>query len=57
MRVVKVLGSSEGRCRLTGLTGFGGNQFPTLVLYPNIFCDQLDSEAGDLHLPRETAAL
>ena len=42
VRIVKVLGSSEGRCRLTGLKGFGGNQFPTLVLYPNIFCDRLD---------------
>ena len=41
VRVVKLVGSSEGRCRLTGLKGFGGNQFPTLVLYPNIFCDRL----------------
>ena len=24
------------------MTGFGGNQFPTIVLYPNIFCDRLD---------------
>jgi hypothetical protein len=43
-RIVKVLGSSTGRCVLTGLSGFGGNQFPTLVLYPNIFCDRLDLE-------------
>ena len=42
VRVLKVLGSSVGRCVLTGLSGFGGNQFPTLVLYPNIFCDRLD---------------
>ena len=42
VRVVKVIGSSEGNCTLTGLTGFGGNQFPTIVLYPNIFCDNLD---------------
>ena len=42
VRILKVLGSTEGRCNLTGLTGFGGNQFPTIVLYPNIFCDQLD---------------
>jgi len=41
-RIVKVIGSSAGRCVLTGLSGFGGNQFPTLVLYPNIFCDRLD---------------
>jgi hypothetical protein len=40
-RIVKVLGSTVGRCVLTGLTGFGGNQFPTIVLYPNIFCDKL----------------
>ncbi|HST19261.1 MAG TPA: hypothetical protein VLK36_16595 [Gaiellaceae bacterium] len=42
VRIVKVLGSSAGRCVLTGLSGFGGNQFPTIVLYPNIFCDRLD---------------
>ena len=42
VRILKVLGSTEGSCNLTGLTGFGGNQFPTIVLYPNIFCDQLD---------------
>jgi hypothetical protein len=44
VRIVKLLGSSAGRCALTGLTGFGGNQFPTVVLYPNIFCDRLDLE-------------
>ena len=27
---------SGGRCVLTGLTGYGGNQFPTVVLNPNI---------------------
>ena len=42
VRIVKVLGSTAGRCVLTGLSGFGGNQFPTIVLYPNIFCDRLD---------------
>ncbi len=42
VRIVKVIGSTVGRCSRTGLTGFGGNLFPTLVLYPNIFCDQLD---------------
>ena len=42
VHVVKVVGSSEGHCTLTGLKGFGGNQFPTLVLYPNVHCDKLD---------------
>ena len=42
LRIVKVLGSTAGRCVLTGVSGFGGNQFPTIVLYPNIFCDRLD---------------
>ena len=32
----------EGHCTLTGLKGFGGNQFPTVVLYPNVLCDKLD---------------
>lgn len=45
VRILRVLGSSEGRCRLTGLKGFGGSQFPTLVLYPNVLCDRLDLEA------------
>jgi len=40
--IVKVLGSSVGNCTLRGLTGFGGNQFPTLVLHQNVFCDKLD---------------
>jgi hypothetical protein len=42
VHVLKVLGSTHGRCTLTGLTGFGGNQFPTVVLNPNILCDRLD---------------
>jgi hypothetical protein len=42
VRIVKVLGSTEGHCTSSGLTGFGGNQFPTVVLYPNILCDDLD---------------
>lgn len=46
VRIVKVLGSTAGRCTLTGLTGFGGNQFPTVVLYPNILCDKLDLKAA-----------
>ena len=45
VRILRVLGSTEGRCRLTGLKGFGGSQFPTLVLYPNVLCDRLDLEA------------
>jgi hypothetical protein len=45
VRVLKVLGSTEGHCTLTGLKGYGGNQFPTVVLYPNIFCDRLHLEA------------
>lgn len=44
VHVVKVIGSTEGRCTLTGVTGFGGNQFPTVVLNPNILCDKLDLE-------------
>jgi hypothetical protein len=42
VHIVKVIGSSEGHCTATGVTGFGGNQFPTVVLYPNILCDKLD---------------
>ena len=42
VRVVKVIASTAGRCVVAGLNGFGGNQFPTIVLYPNIFCDKLD---------------
>jgi hypothetical protein len=42
VHILKVVGSTEGHCILTGLTGFGGNQFPTVVLYPNILCDNLD---------------
>jgi hypothetical protein len=40
--ILKVLGSSEGTCALRGLTGFGGKQFPTLVLHQNVLCDKLD---------------
>ena len=45
VHIVKVVGSNEGRCTATGLTGFGGNQFRTLVLFPNILCDKLDLKA------------
>jgi hypothetical protein len=40
--IVKLLGSSTGTCTLRGLKGFGGNQFPTLVLHQNVLCDKLD---------------
>jgi hypothetical protein len=42
VHIVKVLDSTEGNCTLRALTGFGGNQFPTLVLHPNVLCDKLD---------------
>jgi len=45
VRVLELLGSTEGDCTLTGLKGYGGNQFPTVVLYPNVLCDKLDLEA------------
>src|SRR5262245_22793073 len=44
VHIVELIGSSEGHCTLTGLTGFGGNQFSTLVLYPNVLCDKLNLE-------------
>ena len=45
VRFTKLLRSSRGHCTLTGLTGFGGNQFPGVVLYPNILCEGVDLEA------------
>ncbi|MBV8066194.1 MAG: hypothetical protein JOY72_10185 [Actinobacteria bacterium] len=45
VHIVKVLGSSAGHCIASGLTGFGGSQFPTIVLYPNILCDGLAMKA------------
>jgi hypothetical protein len=42
VHITKVLGSTVGRCTLRALTGFGGNQFPTVVLHPNVLCDRLD---------------
>jgi hypothetical protein len=45
VHIVKVLGSSDGHCAAAGLTGFGGNQFRTVVLFPNIFCDRLNLKA------------
>jgi hypothetical protein len=44
VRVLELTGSSEGHCALTGLKGYGGSQFPTVVLYPNVLCDNLDLE-------------
>jgi hypothetical protein len=41
IHIVKVLGSSAGRCELSGLTGFGGSQFQTVLLYPNISCEKV----------------
>ncbi len=45
VHVTRLLRSSRGHCTLTGLTGFGGNQFPGVVLYPNILCEGVDLEA------------
>jgi hypothetical protein len=39
--IVKVIDSTKGHCVPSGLTGFGGNQFRTVVLNPNILCDKL----------------
>jgi hypothetical protein len=41
-RIVAVTGSSSGHCTLTGIPGFGGSQFKTVLLYPNIFCSKID---------------
>jgi hypothetical protein len=38
VRVLALLGSSSGDCKLAGTSGLGGNQFKTVVLYPNISC-------------------
>jgi hypothetical protein len=42
VRIVRVLGSSAGSCGLSGLTGFGGAQFTSVVLYPNITCRKVN---------------
>lgn len=42
VHIVKVLGSSDGHCTAAGLRGFGGNQFRTVTLSPNILCNGLD---------------
>src|SRR5262245_52811518 len=41
MSVVKVTGSSAGRCTLAGTPGYGGKQFSIVVLNPKISCDGL----------------
>jgi hypothetical protein len=38
VQVLRVTGQTAGTCALVGLTGFGGNQFKTVVLHPNIMC-------------------
>jgi hypothetical protein len=40
-RILKVIGNSAGHCVLSGLSGFGGNQFRSVLLFPNILCDGL----------------
>ncbi len=41
VHIVRVTGSSVGHCSIDGVSGFGGNQFQTVLLYPNIFCDKV----------------
>jgi hypothetical protein len=41
VHILKIDGSSTGRCSLGGLSGFGGNQFH-VVLFPNILCNRVD---------------
>jgi hypothetical protein len=41
VRILQVLGSSQGNCGLAGLTGFGGDQFKTVLLYPSVSCEQV----------------
>jgi hypothetical protein len=42
VRIMRVTGSSAGDCALSGLTGFGGNQFKTVLLHPNITCTKVN---------------
>jgi hypothetical protein len=39
VNILKVTGSSSGQCDATGTSGFGGKQFQTVVLNPEILCD------------------
>jgi hypothetical protein len=41
VHIVRVISSTEGDCTLRALTGFGGSQFPTVVLHPSVLCDKL----------------
>ena len=43
--ILKLLGHSAGTCALRGLKGFGGKQFPTLVLHQSVLCDELELKA------------
>jgi hypothetical protein len=45
VHILKLLGSTKGTCTLRSLTGFGGNQFPTVKLHPNVLCDNVDLKA------------
>jgi hypothetical protein len=42
VQIMRVTGSSVGDCALTGLAGFGGNQFKTVLLHPNISCNNVN---------------
>jgi hypothetical protein len=42
VRFVKVVDATQGHCAIRSVTGFGGNQFPTVVLHSNVVCDKLD---------------
>jgi hypothetical protein len=41
VHIVRVTGSSVGHCAIDGVSGFGGNQFQAVLLYPNIFCEKV----------------
>jgi hypothetical protein len=62
--ILKLLGNTGGTCTLGGLKGFGGLQFPTLVLHQNVLCDKLDlkppscicrGDGGSMTISFETA--
>ena len=42
VQIVRVTSASAGRCHSSGTTGFGGSQFATVVLNPNVVCTGLD---------------
>jgi len=44
VQILKVTGSSSGNCSLTGTSGFGGNQFKAVKLFPRIYCRNLNLE-------------